>query len=529
MWLAKVDSFNWGLWKVLWGNHQETPGNVSPLICYPVLTDFRLGERKKKQKRETMDDLRDWLGEVDRMGELRRIEGADWDLEIGCLTALNWKRRGGPALLFDKIKGYAEGFRVVSCCISAPSRVALTLGLPQGCSDREFLGALCQRLAQWEANLDKFAPKVVKSGPVLENIQSGDDVDLFRFPVPKWHEKDGGRYIGTGCAVITRDPDSGAVNLGTYRVMAHDGKTVDLQIKPGGHGWVHRQKYHARGEPCPMAVSVGHHPLIFQAACAPLPEGAEYQYIGAIRGEPVEVVEEEITGLPIPADSEIVIAGYCPPGKTRMEGPFGEFTGYYAGEQKEEPIIEVERVYYRNDPIILGSPPGRPPSDFSYNQNLWYSALLQRRLENIGLPDVKAVWFNEAVGAFLLTVSIKQRYAGHAKQAGLLASQLAGVGVTIVRYVIVVDEDIDVTDIRDVLWALCTRSDPDKDIDIIRGLPSTRLDPMTRKPATAFFASRAIIDACKPYEWINEFPEVIDFSPEIVGRVQEKWGTVLGY
>ncbi|MFC1968590.1 UbiD family decarboxylase [Chloroflexota bacterium] len=474
------------------------------------------------------EDLRGWIERMQEIGELKKIEEADWDLEIGTITALNDKRRG-PALLFDKIKGYPEGFRVLSGSVLTRQRVAHTLGLPSSDSDREPVKALRERIPQWEANLNKYNPRVVKGGPVMENVKSGGDINLSQFPAPKWHKKDGGRYIGTGHTLITKDPDTGEVNLGTYRVMIQNENTLGFHMAPGKHGRHHFEKYHARGQPAPILLSIGHHPLIFCVSILSLPMGMEYQYLGAMRGEPVKVIEEEVTGLPMPADSEIVIAGWCPPGKNMKEGPFGEFTGYYASGERDNPIIEVERVYYRNDPIILGSPPSRPPYNGSYWLTLMGSSIIENELRKVGVPDVLGVWTHEICSYHLVVVSIKQRFAGHVKQAALYASEISARGGLGGRYLIVVDEDIDVTDLRDVLWAMLTRSDPEKDIDIIRRARSTPLDPMIRRPATAFWTSRALIDACKPYEWKDEFPETINLEPEVVERVTKKWGGVLGF
>ncbi|MDP2743600.1 MAG: UbiD family decarboxylase, partial [Dehalococcoidia bacterium] len=450
------------------------------------------------------EDLRAWLSKVEQAEGLKRLDGADWDLEMGCLTALNWAKNG-PALLFDKINGYQAGFRVLTCSLQTMERIALTLGLPPGHTQREYLPLMRESLARWEQNLGKYAPRVVKKGPVMENVMAGEEIDLFKFPVPKWHEKDGGRYLGTGDAVITRDPDNGEINIGTYRVMVHDKRTVGLYINPGNHGRRHMEKYHSRGQPCPVAISVGHHPLLFAVACRKFPPGTEYQYIGAIRGEPVEVIEEEVTGLPIPTDSEIVVVGWVGPGQTRKEGPFGEYTGYY-GDARQSPLVQVERVYFRNNPIILGSPPGRDPADTSLYSSLLGSVLYENRLKRSGLQGIKAVYTHRISGNFFLAVSVTQQYAGHARQVGL---QLAAEGVG-GRYVIVVDDDIDVTNIQDILWALSTRSNPERSIDIVRHLPSTPLDPALRKPAEAFFTSKAIIDACRPYEWRKDFAEVIE-------------------
>jgi len=474
-----------------------------------------------------VDDLRTWLRKAKELGQLDEVNGADWDLEIGALTALNWRKPDYHALIFDNIIGYPPGYRVLTSSTSSGPLVCLTFNLPTNVRGLELLDILRPKIREWDDNLQKNDPQFVKDGPILENVLSGDKIDLYKFPVPKWHELDGGRYIGTGDAVITQDPDSGRVNLGTYRIMVHDKKTTALYISPGKHGRVHYEKYHAKGQKAPVCISVGHHPLVFRAACQQLPFGAEYNYMGAVTGAPVQVIKEEITGLPIPANSDIVIAGFCPPGKTRVEGPFGEWTGYYASKDRPAPIIEVERIYYRKDPVITGSPPGKAPSDSSYFSGIMASARAYTDLVQAGVPDVRGVWMGQGgQQQQFIVVSIKQRYAGHAKQAAVLVSQMRR-GAYMGRYTIVVDEDIDPTNLQEVLWAICTRSDPEKDIDIMRRCWSTPLDPTIRKPTNAYFNSRAIIDACKPFEWKDEFPQEIKISPELAERVATKFKSVL--
>jgi len=469
-----------------------------------------------------MDDLRDWLLKVEAMGELKKIDGADWNLEIGYMQDRKIRGDDTSVLLFDNIKGYPSGYRVVTTALNTPSRVALTFNLPDG-SKKELVDTFRQRLPQWEGKLQDFDPKIVKSGPVLENIDSGDKVDLLKFPTPKWHDLDGGRYIGTGCAVITRDPDTGEVNLGTYRVMIHDRKTAGLYISPGKHGRIHCEKYHSAGQPCPVVVSIGHHPLILALSASSVQE-CEYNWAGAIRGKPVEVVSEEVTSLPIPADSEIILAGWCPPGKSRAEGPFGEWTGYYGSMEREAPIIEIERIYYRNNPIILGRPPQRPGAgvDIVFKP-IFDSALLHNELIKMGIPDVRSVWISEAAMTPLVIISIEQRFAGHAKRVALVASQSSTLQIG--RYIVVVDEDIDPTNIQDVIWALCFRSDPAIDIDIVRKCRTTPLDPLHRAGAP-LYTSMAIIDACKPYDRIEEFPPAIQVDPKLANTFAEKWKDV---
>ncbi|MDP2744657.1 MAG: UbiD family decarboxylase [Dehalococcoidia bacterium] len=474
------------------------------------------------------EDLRDWLGKVQSMEEVRTVEGADCGWEIGAITDLNGRRDNAPALLFDKIKDYPPGFRVLSGAFLTPARVALTLGLPPKENTAGLLASLRAKLSQWEEVAGKTPPRKVKTGPVMENIRTGKKINVFEFPVPKWHEADGGRFIGTGHVVITRDPDTGSVNLGTYRVQAHDANTTGLHIAHGKHGWMHVKKYHDRGQPAPVALSVGHHPLVLCLGAAPVAADVDYSYLGAMMGKPFDVIEDDVTGLPIPADAEIVLVGWCPPDKTRTEGPFGEFTGYYASGARADWVIEVQKVYFRNNPILLGAPPGRGHSETSYYESLMASASLHNALDKAGVVNVKGVWTHEMGGGLFVVVCIKQTYGGHSKEAGLYALQFISRGNVTRRFVVVVDDDIDYTDLKDVVWAMSTRCDPEKNIDIIRGGRSTYLDPLIKKPASAVVASRAIIDACKPWSWIKEFPEAISVSPETVNKVKAKWGAKLG-
>ncbi|MBI4318001.1 MAG: UbiD family decarboxylase [Chloroflexi bacterium] len=474
------------------------------------------------------DDLRGWLAEMEEFGELAKIQGADWNLEIGATSSLNGKRTDCPALLFENIKGYSPSYRIATCTTATSSRIAHIFGLPRHATDMELVTLLRQKLPKWNAEAARYAPLDVKSGPILENVHTGDDVDLFEFPVPQYHERDGGRYIGTGDAVITMDPDTGEINLGTYRVQVHDRNTVGLFIKPGSHGRIHIEKWHAMGKPCPVAISVGHHPLVHRIAATSVDN--EYGFMGAIREKPVDVVREEVTGLPMPAQSEIVIAGWCPPGEKRPEGTFGEWMGYYAGEAATAPIVRIERVYHRHDPILVGAPPARPRSENTHCRALMGAAILHNWLEESGIPDVKGVWLSDFGVRLFTVVSIKQRYDGHAKQVALLVagSRHGDSGSNMMRYVVVVDDDIDPSNIQDVLWAMCTRCEPVEDIDVVRRTWSASLDPMIRKPAKALYNSKAIIDACKPFEWKDEFPKEITVSPDLAARVKEMWGKQVG-
>jgi 4-hydroxy-3-polyprenylbenzoate decarboxylase len=471
-------------------------------------------------------DLREWLERVDELGELKRIEGAHWNLEMGAITEI-LGREGPyppPAILFDRIPDYPEGFRTLFGTTGSVQRMALTLSLSNVRSGTDLVKAYREKLKDFKP----IPPRVVETGPIFENIVSGKDIDLLKFPIPLMHEKDGGRYIGTNCLVTTQHPDEGWVNLGTYRVMVHGKDHTAFYISPGKHGRIHRDLYFERKEPCPVAVSVGQDPLLFLAAGNEVPYGlSEYDYAGGFKGEPIEVVKGKYTGLPIPAWAEIAFEGEAVWNDLKKEGPFGEWTGYYASGDRDEPVIRVKHVYYRKNPILTCSRPSRPPSDYSFSKGVVKSAMIWDDLEKCGVPNVKGVWCHEAGGGRLFNVvSIKQAYPGHSRQAGLITSQTHAGGY-LNRFVIVVDEDIDPSNLFDVIWAMSTRCEVSEDIDILRKCWSGPLDPVIPKGRKGL-NSRAVIDACRPYDWKDEFPPVAECSKELRDKTYSKWKDVLG-
>jgi len=473
-----------------------------------------------------MLDLRAWLGQVDKLSQLEKIDGVNWDLELSVLAELLNEKFGEqgkprPALLFDRIVGYPEGRRVAANLVTSSGRLALTMGMDPRLSDFEFI-------QQWRHQVKEIRPmepESVQNGSLFENSMTGSDIDLLSFPVPRWHELDGGRYIGTDDLVVTRDPDDGWINVGVYRVMVYDKERIGLHMSPGKHGRVHRDKYFQAGKPCPVAISFGHHPIYFLVASADVPYGvSEYAYAGGILGKPVQLMRGPLTGRPLPADSEIAIEGEVLPGDTTIEGPFGEWTGYYTSSQNE-PVLRVKAVYYRSDPILCGFPLLRPSSGDNLHHCLIRSAQIWNALDDAGVPEIKAVWVHPAAGRFLTVLSIRQRYPGHAKQAAMIASQCRA-GAYLGRYVIVVDDDIDITKSDDVIWALCSRSDPVRSIDILRRCWSGPLDPAIRREEKGF-NSRAIIDATRPYEWRDTFPAVSGHSAELKEQVKRKWAHLM--
>jgi len=468
------------------------------------------------------DGVREWLRLVESMGELKRINGADWNLEIGTLAEVIYRERSGtiPALLFDRIKGYPEGFRILFGQHSSFRRLALALGLPMDSVGLKLVNRFKNKLN----TLRPIPPRTVESGPVFENKLAGEEVDLLKFPAPKIHELDGGRFIGTACIAVTQDPEEGWLNLGTYRAMVHDRQSLGLFMSAvSKHGRVHMEKYFKQGKPCPVVLCVGQDPLLLLAAGNPIEFGSsEYDYCGGLRGRPFDVVEGEVTGLPFPAHAEIAIEGFIHPGDTKPEGPFGEWLGYYGAKMDDTPVIKVERIYYRNDPILCVARPGRPPTDYSLPKCMIRAAQIWDRVEKAGLPNVKGVWCLESgIGSLFNVISIEQAYPGHSRQALVLAAQVLG-GAYNGRFVVVVDDDIDPTSEFDVLWAMATRCDPDKAIEIIRRCWSGSLDvciPLENKG----HSSRCLIDACMPYERRHEFPPIAESSEELKAKVREKW------
>jgi 4-hydroxy-3-polyprenylbenzoate decarboxylase len=461
---------------------------------------------------------------VHAIGELRVLEGVDWEENIGRITEMLQHTEGAPAVLFDRIPGYPQGHRILVNAQSERSRLAISLGLPCEIGTMELMD-------EWERRMDGVKPighEFVSEGPITENILEGDQVDLLEFPTPLWHPQDGGRYLGTGDAVLTQDPDSGWINMGTYRVQVHDRASTGLYISPGKHGRIHRDKYFEKGEALPAVVLCGMDPLIFIASALEMAPGlSELEWVGGMRGRPLECIRGRHTDIPIPVRAEIALEGFLHPDRLHSEGPFGEWTGYYASGSRDEPVFEVRAIYHRNQPIILGVPPEKPPYEAHRFRQYLRSANLRRELRLAGVPDVTAAWCHGVGGCRLFNVvAIKQRFPGHARQAGHVAAQCR-TGAYLGRITVVVDDDIDVADLDEVIWAICTRSDPERSFDIIKRAWSGPLDPAIH-PDQKGFNSRVIIDATRPWEWRDRFPPAIGPEPEEKRITRERWDWILG-
>lgn len=473
-------------------------------------------------------DLREWLDLVEAAGELATIEDATSEKDIGAITEMFEHNEGSPAALFEKIPGFAPGYRVLSNAMGTPARQAITFGLPEGHGNHDSL------LAFWRAKMRDFTPippVVVADGPVRQNILSGDDIDLTKFPAPIWHPLDGGRFIGTASINIVRDPDTGIINAGTYRNQVFGKDRIGIRAAPPHHGGIIKNKYLGKGEPCPIVILVGHDPLLFMASCmeGPAIGDSELDWAGGLRNEPVEVFAGEVTGLPIPVNAEIALEGYITTDEWEKEGPYGEWLGYYQDGYPQDNVIRIERVYHRDNPVILGCPQGKPPHEDNRFLAYLRAGMIWDQLERAGVPAVKGVWSPPAAGNRLMTVvSIDSQYAGHGKQAGLIASQ-CGAGVEMNRLTVVVDDHVDITNMEDVMWAVVARCDPARSVDIIERTKGARID-IGQAPADRELrmTSRMIIDATTPFEWKGDpLDGPVITTPARTRETLDRWGWLL--
>lgn len=479
---------------------------------------------------EPLLSVRSHLDAIDELGELRHVRGADWDTELGAIAELSYRLPHPPALLFSDITGYPAGGRVLIGSTGSPGRLARTLRLPRQtrCEPADLVAGLRGKPSAWAAAARDHPVLPVTDAPLLAHEVTGDAIDLLTFPVPRWHARDGGRFIGTGCFVVTSDPATGVHNGGCYRMEVQDsGRRATVAAVPGKHGARNIQAWFAAHGRAPVTVSFGHDPLLLALGGTEVPAGiSELEYAGAVLGSRVPVILGPDTGLPVPAGSELAVEGWLHPGDTREEGPFGEWTGYYSGTRRPDLVLDITRLWFRDDPVLLGAPPGRPPHDYSFLRTVMKSAMIHDELVATGVAGVRAAWAHEAGGGRLfVAVAVTQQHAGHARQVAHLTAQLPAVAY-MNKYVVVVDDDIDPSSLDQVVWAISTRTDPATDIEVLRRGWGSKLDPMI-PPGAPPFTSRAVIDACRPWESLADFPPVAQGDPARLREVAARWHAVL--
>ena len=481
-------------------------------------------------------DLRDFINLLESRGELKRVDQpVDPFLEMTeiCDRAL---RAGGPAILFENPKGHA--IPVLGNLFGTPERVALGMGQESVDALRD-VGKLLAALKEPEpprgirdawSKLPVFrqvlnmAPSVVKQAPCQTHVLEGEDVDLGTLPIQTCWPGDAGPLI-TWALVVTRGPSKSRQNLGIYRQqvigrnkvimrwLAHRGGALDYR------DW---QQAHP-GEPFPVAVALGADPATILGAVTPVPDSlSEYAFAGLLRGGKTEVVNCLGSDLQVPASAEIVLEGVIHPGEEAEEGPFGDHTGYY-NEVERFPVFTIERITHRDNPIYHSTYTGRPPDEpavLGVALNEVFVPLLQKQF-----PEITDFYLPpEGCSYRMAVVSMKKQYPGHAKRVMLgVWSFLRQFLYT--KFVIVTDDDVNVRDWQDVIWAMTTRMDPARDTTIIENTPIDYLD--FASPVSGL-GSKIGFDATNkwPGETRREWGRPIEMDAAVKQRVDELWDSL---
>ena len=479
-------------------------------------------------------DLRDFIAQLERMGELKRVSvevDTRFEMTEICDRVL---RAGGPAILFEKPKGSA--IPVLANLFGTPRRVALGMGEESVDALRE-VGKLLAYLKEpeppkglkdaWDKlpvlkQVLNMSPKVVSSAPCQEVIWEGAEVDLARLPIQHCWPGDVAPLITWGLTV-TRGPHKARQNLGIYRqqVIGRNKVIMRWLAHRGGALDFRDHCLQNPGQPFPVAVALGADPATILAAVTPVPDSvSEYQFAGLLRGGKTELVKCLGSDLQVPASAEIVLEGYIDPNETVLEGPYGDHTGYY-NEQAEFPVFTIERITLRKDPIYHSTYTGKPPDEpamLGVALNEVFVPLLQKQF-----PEIVDFYLPpEGCSYRLATVSIRKQYPGHAKRVMFgIWSFLRQFMYT--KFIIVVDDDVDIRDWKEVIWAMTTRVDAARDTLLAENTPIDYLDFAS---PVAGLGSKMGLDATNkwPGETNREWGRPIVMDPAVKARVDDLWG-----
>ena len=412
-------------------------------------------------------DLRQYLALLqDKLpGELARVSSREvdsaWEIS-GLIRRLEGEGKS-PAVLFDKIKG--KNMPVLSNLFASRARLAFALEAEEGALAKEYR----------RRDGCRIKPVVSANGPVKDKLARGDQVDLSSLPIVSHCEKDAGPYITAGITFM-RDPDTGISNAGIYRIMYKGPRKLLISMDPGSHAYHIFQKCEERGENLDVAVVIGHHPAFYMACTSPSSlEVDEMDVAGGLMGEPVELTDGHTVDMKVPAQAELIIEGRILAGVKEDEAPFGEFSWHY-GPAKQSPVMEVSGLMSRADPIYLDI--HSPSADHLMVQMPAREAALYRRVSEV-MPTVKDVFMPESGCNFVAFVQIKKEYDGQSKLA-----LLAALSSPLIKLVVVVDEDVNVFDPNEVLWAIATRSQGDRGLVISPETFVCLLDPSAYSSAS---------------------------------------------
>jgi 4-hydroxy-3-polyprenylbenzoate decarboxylase len=473
------------------------------------------------------NDLREFIAALERAGELKRVSfEVDPYLEITEFADRSVKK-GGPALFFERPKGsrvpvlinaFASMRRMeialqVSSVADVAARISefLEMRVPQGLVNKlKMLPKLVE--------VGSFFPRIVPSGPCKQVIRR-DNFSLSEFPILHCWPLDGGRFV-TLPMVFSKNPVTGKRNCGMYRLQVYDDRTTGMHWQTHKQGAEHHRRLLSQGKTrMDVAVAIGCDPATMYSAILPLPPDLDEMMIaGFLRGKPVEMVKCESSDIEVPAESEIVLEGYLELGEMRTEGPFGDHTGFYSLED-DYPVFHITCITQRRDPIYPTTIVGPPPmEDFYMGKAIERIFLPLMRLQ---LPEIRDICM-PAEGVFhnLILVSIRKSYPAQARK---VMHAIWGLGQAMFsKCIVVVDEDVNVQNVREVAWKALNNIDPQRDIEFVLG-PVDSLDHASRLPN---FGSKMGVDATR--KWPEEgfsrpWPKVIRMSAEVQQRVDMLW------
>ncbi len=471
-------------------------------------------------------DLREFIATLEDAGDLRRIRvPVDPILEVAEITD-RISKRGGPALLFEQVKGSTVPLLINA--FGTPERMCLALGVKAVEEVAEALEGLLETKAP-QGLLDKlkllpklrdlaaFFPKAVKDGPCKEVVRTAD-ASLDFLPIIQCWPQDAGRYI-TFPLVITKDPETGIRNVGTYRMQVFDGKTTAMHWHTHKGGAAHYRKAKALRQRIEVAAVLGADPITTFSGTVPAPEGIdELMIAGFLRKEPVPLVPCETVALEVPATAEIVLEGYVEPDELRTEGPFGDHTGFYSLAD-QYPVFHLTAITHRRDPIYQTIIVGRPPMEdchMAYAIERIFLPLLRKQLPEV--VDYHMPF--EGIFHNLMLVSIRKQYPGHARK---VMHALWGLGQAMfTKVIVVVDHDVNIHDPSEVTWKALNHIDPERDIEFVHG-PVETLDHASRLP---LYGSKMGVDATRKWRtegFTRDWPDEILMSPEMKALVDRRW------
>jgi len=471
-------------------------------------------------------DLREFIGRLEAEGEAKRIEEeVDWNLEVGAMVR-RASEQGLPAPFFQKIKDYGKEYRILGGMLANYRRLAMAMDLAPDTSRMQLMEVLLERSKK------PIKPVIVSNGPCKENIYTGDEVDVLKFPVPLVHYGDRERYIGTFHLTITKDPDSDWVNWGMYRHAVHNRNNLGIYCENYKHlGVIYCKSHEPTNVPMEIAIAIGVEPISSLCAASALPDRVtEADVAGGLRCEPVQLIKCETVDLFVPATAEIVLEGEIRPEERTDEGPFGEFTGYMASVRQPRKVIHVKAITHRDNPILSMVSPGIPVDDCVVSQSITRGAQILQALRAAGI-QVRGVNVTPEGAVLLAVVAVKANYSNIADHvANIFWGTKAGLSTP---YIIIVDDDVDPFNMTEVIHALATKCHPWRGIQRSDHAAGHALHPfLNAHERKHSLGARAYFDCTWPLDWDPaDVPERSAFSiypPEIQEKVLAKWQK-LGY